>query len=847
MENFNFKKILPYLGVLLFFITISLGYFYPQLQGKKLATHDQKQWKGGANELEDAYYETGRIGLWSNSMFGGMPAYFVSMHYSTNLISKYVSPLTTLGIERPAIYIIWSLISFFILMMVLKVDIPIGMIGSVGYAFSSYNFVILAAGHFSKVMALGYLPGILAGAILLRQKKYVLGLTVTALFMSFEMLANHPQMTYYFFVFFIVAYFFLEFISDVRKGEFKSYLTSAILFGAAIILGILPSAAQLLTTQEYATHSIRGKSELSIEASDDKTEGLDRSYITNWSGGVAETWSLLIPHAKGPGSSALSTHKTAMKVVDRQFQKPLEGVSAYWGDQPFVGGPMYAGSIMVFLFILALFVVDGMLKWSLVFAIVITTMLSWGKNFPGLTNFFIDYFPMYNKFRAVVSIEIVTLFAIPVLAVLALKKVYRNTSFFKGAMQIFGKDLKWTNDKAIYISFGLTGGLSFIFWLMPTTFFEFFKAGEYTTYLSQLKSNGWAPDQIDSLLMNIENARVAIFKADALRSFGFIFATTVMLWAYMKGKMKPTSTLYVIVLLVLVDMWGVNTRYMDVSKGFERKRDVLVPFIASTADQSILQDKSPDKRVLNVSVSTFNETGTSYFNHSIGGYNGAKMKSYQEVIERYISGEIQAFRGSLQGAKSLNDILPVFKQMPVLNMLNTKYVIYDPSAPAVMNPMAQSGAWFINNIKWVETADEEMVSIGQVDLKHTAVLRNDQKDVIGSVGDGSGVIELVTYDLDRMVYSSNSATDQVAVLSEIYYPMGWVATIDGEEVAIGRANYLLRTIPVPAGKHKIELVFAPNSYYMGENIALAGSCLLILLLIGSVVLVVKNKIHKRKK
>ena len=847
MKNFDYKKILPYVGVVLFFMTISLAYFYPQLQGKQLATHDQKQWKGGANEIEEVYYSEGEIRLWSNSMFGGMPAYFVSMHYGTNLITKYVRPITKLGIDRPALYIIWSLISFFILMMVLKVDIPIGVMGSIGYAFSSYNFVVLAAGHFSKVMALGYLPGILAGALLIRQKKYLVGLTVTALFMSFEMISNHPQMTYYFFVFFIVVYFFLEFIEDIRKNELKSYLISAVLFGGAVILGILPSTAQLLTTQEYSSYSTRGKSELTITNKEDATSGLDRSYITNWSGGVAETWSLLIPHAKGPGSSAISSHKVAMNAVDRKYKKPMEGVSAYWGDQPFVGGPMYAGAIIMFLFVLSWFVVGGTLKWALVIATVFTTMLSWGKNFPGLTNFFIDYFPMYNKFRAVVSIEIVALFAIPVLAALALKKVYLNKEFLTSQMELFGQKSKISNEKAILIAFSLTGGLSLVFWLMPTMFFDFFKTGEYDSYLAQLSSSGWKSGQIDELLLNIETARIALFKADALRSFGFIFVAAGLMLAYAKGKMKASTSLYAIALLVLVDMWGVNTRYMDVTEGFEKKKNVTDPFTMSKADKVVLADNSPDKRVLNVAVSTFNETGTSFFHHSLGGYNGAKLKKYQEVIEFYISQEIQEFRNGLQGAKSMGDILPIFNRTPILNMLNTKYVIYDPNSPPITNPSAFGGAWFVTNINWVETADEEMLALGTTNLSSTAIIRSDQKGKIGKIGDGSGTISLTTYDLDRLVYHSKSNSDQVAVLSEIWYPVGWSATIDGKEIEISRSNYLLRTICIPAGEHDIEFVFAPNSFYTGEKIAFAGSSLLILLILGSLYMVFKKKEEEEEK
>lgn len=841
MNNFNYKKLLPHVGVLLFFIAISLGYFYPQLQGKKLATHDAKQWRGGAKEIIDEFEENNKIALWSNSMFGGMPAYYVVIRYPHNLISKYIRSITTLGIERPALYVFWSLTSFFILMLVLRVPLPIAILGSIGYAFSSYNFVIIAAGHFAKVMALGYLPGIFAGVLLLRKQKYWIGISVTSIFMSFEMISNHPQMTYYFFVFFISIYFLMEFISDIRKKNVKEYFTSATLFGVALVLGILPSASQLLTTKEYTAYSTRGKSELTITDNQDKTSGLDRSYITNWSGGIGETWSLLIPHAKGPGSSRLSDHKVGMNAVDRQYKKPMDGISAYWGDQPIIGGPMYAGSIIMFLFVLALFVVDGMLKWALVFATVMTTMLSWGKNFPSLTNFFIDHFPMYNKFRAVVSIEIVALFAIPLLAVLALKKIYSDKGLLNKPMVIFGKTVSWTNEKAVYISFALTGGIALLFWLMPTTFFDFFKMDEYDNYMNTLQKNGWPVNQIDELMMNVEAARVAIFKADAIRTFGFILVATGLIWAYMKDKIKPVTSLYIIAALVLIDMWGVNTRYMDVKKGFEKKKNVTEPFQMSKADQSILADNAPDKRVLNVSVSTFNETGTSYFHHSLGGYNGAKLKKYQEVIEQYISGEIQLFIGGLRNAKTMNDIIPVFESTPVLNMLNTKYVIYDPNSPAIRNPKANGGAWFVNNIKWVDNADEEMMTLGVTDLKNTAVIRTDQKDVIHNAGDGNGTISLVNYDLDRLVYQSNSTSDQVAVLSEIWYPVGWKATIDGEPIEIGRANYLLRTIEVPAGEHEIEFIFAPDSYYVGEQIALVGSIILILLMGGSVFMWIKRK------
>lgn len=841
MANFDWKALIPYAAVVLFFMAISLAFFYPQLQGKQLATHDQKQWKGGAKELNDAYTEKDEIRLWTNSMFGGMPAYYVSMHYSTNFIAKYIRPVTSLGIERPAVYIIWSLISFFILMMVLKVDIPIGVMGSIGYAFTSYNFVILSAGHFSKVLAMGYLPGILAGALLIRKGKYLAGASITALFMSFEMISNHPQMTYYYFVFFLVFYFLLDFIESIKKKETKNYMISASLFGLAVILGILPSAAQLLTTKEYTAFSTRGQSELTINKSEDRTTGLDRSYITNWSGGVAETWSLLIPHAKGPGSSTLSNYPQAMKQVDRQYKKPMEGVDAYWGDQPFVGGPMYAGAIIVFLFVVGLFLVDGILKWALVLATIITTMLSWGKNFPGLTNFFIDYFPMYNKFRAVVSIEIVSLFAIPVLAALALKKISDNPKFLEEKAILFGKELKFSNMQFVGLSFILTGGISLIFWLAPDMFFEFFKSGEYENYSNSLKQNGWPAGQITELLENMANARKALFKLDAIRTFGFILVSFGLIWGFFKGKISRNFAMYGIAALVLVDMYSVNTRYMDVKEGFEPKRKVVEPFTATQADNIIKQDNTPGYRVLNVAVSTFNGTETSYFHHSLGGYNGAKMKNYQEVIETYISAEIQSFRTGLRSAKSLADVNGILASMPIINMLNTKYIIYNPDASPVTNAYANGSAWFVKDVKWVESADEEMISIGTTDLKSTAVIRNDQKEIVSKVGDGQGSIVLAEYDMDRLVYNSNSSSDQLAVFSEIWYPVGWQITIDGKPVEMARANYLLRTMEIPAGSHEIVFEFKPKSYFMGENIAFVGSTILLLLLAGSIYQTVTSK------
>ncbi len=833
--NFDYKKYVPYLGIFVLFVAISFAYFSPQLEGKKLDTHDQKMWLGGAKESIDFRERTGQEPLWSNSMFSGMPAYYVSIKYPANLFRNILTA-TKLGIDRPAIYVIWSMVYMFILLMVLGADKFTGVVGAVAYSFSSYNFVIMAAGHFAKVMALSFLPGILAGVILIRKGKYLAGFALSAVMVSFELIVKHPQMTYYFFVFFLLIYFLFDLVDAVKKKELKAFVIYAGLFAGAVILGILPNASQLLVNQEYTPYSTRGKSELTIVDKEDKTTGLDRSYITAWSNDIAEVFALMIPNAKGGASRVMAEEKTAMKAVDRRFKSAMKGVDAYWGNQPFTGGPMYAGAIVVFLFVLGWFLVDGTLKWSLITAAVITTMLSWGHNFPGLTNWFIDHFPLYNKFRAVASIEIVTLFAIPLLAGMVLMKIYREPGLLGEPLKLFGKETKYKNLHAFWAAFLLTGGLSLVFWLMPTTFFDFFKADEYENYLNTLQKNGWKPADIDDLMASIEAGRVAIFKADAIRSFAFILIGASVLFAALKRKIDVRYAFAGLAFLVLVDMWGVNKRYLN-DDNFVREKNVENPFPLTKASEHILQDKSPMYRVLNLSVSTFNETSTSYYHKSIGGYNGAKLKKYQELIDFYISKEMQKFLGAMRNARTMSDLEPVLSDIPVLNMLNAKYIIYNPDQPPVVNRHIAGPAWFVDDVKWVESADEEMLALGETDLQREAVIRRDQAENIGNfqkVEGFVGKISLIEHEPNRIVYQSSGSAENIAVFSEIWYPKGWIATIDGEEVPIGRANYLLRTLKVPAGEHEIIFEFKPDSYIVGEKISLAGSVLMILVLLGAV-------------
>lgn len=842
MKDLNIKQLYPYLGVVIFFIALSLGYFYPQIQGKVLSSHDNQQWKGGAKEIIDFREATGEEPLWSNSMFGGMPAYYVSVQYPSNKIHTAVTPILSAGLTRPALYVFWSLVGFFILMITLKVPWPVAIIGSIGFAFGSYNFVIIAAGHYAKVVAIAFLPGILAGLVLLRQKKYLMGMAVATLFVSLEIGARHPQMTYYFFVFFLAVYFIIAFVQDLRERRLKDFLISSALFGTAVVVGVLPNASQLMVTQEYVPYSTRGKSELTITDQKDQTGGLDKSYITAWSNGIGETWSLLIPNVKGGASGRISENKTAMKAVDRKFRTTMDGVDAYWGDQPMTSGPMYAGAIIMFLFVLGLFLVEGPLKWTVLISSVFVTLLSWGSNFMGLTEFFIDHFPYYNKFRAVASIEIVALFAIPLLAGLALKKVWDTPEVWNEPLKLFGKQTKYKKSMALFVSFALSGGLALLFWLMPDAFFDFFKSGEAERYRSTLAQNNWSQVDVQDLLDNIEAARKAVFKMDAIRTAAYVLFAFGLLLLTWRKKVSVQTAVFGIAALVLIDMAVINLRYLN-EDNFDTARKVDAPFPKMPANEAILADQTPGYRVLNLAASTFNETGTSYYHHSIGGYNGAKMKKYQELIDFYIADEMQTFMGGLRNAQSFADIQPQLLNWNVLNALNTKYIIYSPDQNPIVNNFTFGPAWFVDRVEWVSTADDEMSKLGEVRLSETAVIREDQRALMSSEAspDSLANIQLVEYQPNRLIYKSRSSKPGVVTFSEIWYPKGWKAYIDGEETPIARANYTFRALSVPAGDHEIIFEFKPQTYYTGETVSLMGSILVILIFLGGIGWTIRNK------
>lgn len=832
MKALDWKKFAPYIGIIAGFFALSLFYFSPQLSGKVMDTHDYKQWYGSAQEGRDHLEETGELALWTNSQFGGMPAYYVFIRYPNNLFRE-IKDVFSLWLDRPAGYFIVAMLSFFVLGLVLRLGPFISGLGAIMYSFNSYLFVITAAGHFAKTNALSYLPALFAGIILIYRRKYIAGLALTALAFCLELIAIHPQMTYYFVVFLLVPYGVYELICAAKKKELKQFFISSAVAVVAVILGLLPNISQLWVTQEYTPYSTRGASELTLNEGD-QTSGLDKSYILSWSNGIAETWSLMIPDAKGGASGRIAEDKTAMAAVDRKYRQVMSSVDKYWGDQPFTGGPMYSGAVVVFLFMLGLFFVQSKFKWVIVFAAVITTLLSWGNNFMPLSEFFIDHFPLYNKFRAVASIQTVTHYCLPILAMLGVREIVKNKDeFFQEKFTAFGKVTGLTNLKVLFIAFGLTGGLAILFALMPTTFFDFFKTGEVDKLYAQMSGGGMAATNINAIIDNIEDARVAIFKSSAWRSGGFIIVAFAVVLLFSRKLINQVTLIAILAVLALVDLWSLDKQYLN-DDNFVKERNLDQPFPKSPANDFILSNEGLNDRVLNLAASTFNETGTSYFHKSIGGYSGVKMKRYQEVVEYHLSGEIESIKRALSKANTMQDVQGALQSANVLNALNTRFIIYNPQSQPILNQYTYGNTWFVGDVVSVPSANEEVMKMKEVSLKNTAVIREEFTSEIPN-NISVGTIELTNYKPDHLTYQSSNSGEGIAVFGEIYYPEGWKVYIDGEETDYLRVDYFLRGLVVPAGEHTIEFKFEPSSYHTGESISLAGSILLVLVLIGAVV------------
>lgn len=802
------------------FALISFAYFVPaSLDGRILFQHDASAGRGMGHEQQTYFERTGERTRWTNSVFGGMPTYQTAPSYkSTDALSK-VMDAYHLWLPENVWYVFAYLLGFYILLRAFDFRQELAVLGSIIWAFSSYFFIIIAAGHIWKVMALAYLPPMIAGLVLAYRGKYLWGFILTALFTAFEVKANHVQMTYYYLfvvLFMVIAYL----VQAIKNKQLLHFGKATAVCAAAACLGICMNLSNLYHTWEYSKESMRGKSELvKANTANQTNSGLERDYITQWSYGIGETWTLLIPNAKGGASVPLSQNETAMKKADPNFIQIYQQIGQYWGEQPGTSGPVYVGAFVLMLFILALFIVKGPMKWALLAATVLSVLLSWGKNFMPLTNFFIDYMPMYAKFRTVASILVIAEFTIPLLAMLGLKKILDTPS-------ILNKQIKY-----VYISFGLTAGFCLLFALMPSVFFSNFVSAQELEAMKSIPA-----EYQGQLIANLREMRQAIFTTDCWRSFFIIVIGTFLLLLYRANKLKKSVFVGLVIVLCLVDMWQVNKRYLNDGMFVEKSvRDN--PIEMTPTDQQILQTKELDYRVLNLATSTFNENETSYFHKSIGGYHPAKLRRYQEMIETYIAPEMEKLMKSIFEAQGDMTKLNGDSISPVLNMLNTKFFIMPLQGGQTVplkNPYAFGNAWFVDKVTYVNNANEELEMVGKLNLRAEAVADKKFRDVLGSSceQDHHAQVTMKTYEPNQLTYEVESAKGGVLVFSENYYPE-WTATVDGKEVPVGRVNYILRAIQVKPGKHQVVLSFFPKSVDRTETVAyIAFALLVICILLG---------------
>jgi hypothetical protein len=802
-------KILPHIVAPILFLLASYIYFSPLIEGKGLAQHDVLQWKGQSKEITDFRSATGEETLWTNTMFGGMPGYLISAKFPGNLL-KYVDQLIQVG-ARPASFIFATMLGFYFLLLVLGVNPWLSIVGSFAYGFSSYFFIVIGAGHNAKIHAICYVAPMLAGMILAYKGRFLSGFALFALFFGLNLYTGHIQITYY--AFFIVAAIAIAYFYNAYKEKLLlQFAKASAILAFAGLVAFGANFSRLYFTYDYGKDSIRGPSELTSEKSN-KTSGLDKDYAMDWSYGAAESFNLMIPNLMG-GSSGydFGTDSKAYEFLKqnglstRQAEQMSAQLPGYWGPQPMTSGPVYIGAIVVFLFLFGLFAVKGPEKWALMIVTALSIALAMGHNFIGLSNFFLDHFPGYNKFRTVSMILYIAEVTMPLLGFMALKQLYDGTIDSKKFMSAF----KW--------SLGIAGGISLIFLIFGGVLFDFSSSVD-----SQYISGGWPSQFIDA----IKEDRKGMLRADSFRSLIYILLAAGAMYAFFIKKLKPLYFVAILGLLILADMWVVNKRYMN-NNNFVSEQKVENPFTPTSADLQILKDKTLDYRVFNLTVSPFNDGSTSYYHKSIGGYHGAKMRRYQELIDFHIT------RGN----------------MAVLNMLNTRYIIQQGEAGPVahFNPQALGNVWFVDTVQMVPNADAEIAALAKFNPQTKAFV--DQRFAKNLEGfspshDTTGTIQLTDYMPNRLVYKSDSKVQEVAVFSEIYYPKGWIAVIDGKVQDHFRANYVLRAMVIPAGKHEIVFTFKPQLYETGKKIDLASSLLIIFAFFGWVIFEIKKQFGKK--
>lgn len=803
-------KITPYAVAIITFIFISVVYFSPLLEGKKIFQNDIKHFTGMAKEVNDFRKENNAEPYWTNAAFGGMPTYNLSALYPNNYIKKIDKLLRFL--PRPADYLFLYFFSFFILLLVLKVDVRLAALGALAFGFSTYYIIILGVGHNAKAHAIAYMPMVLAGILMVLQRKYLWGFLLTAFALALEVNASHPQMTYYL-LFMVLILGVVYLVDAIKVKQVPSFFKSIAILMIAVLLAIGTNATSLMATKEYAAHSTRGKSELTINPDGSEKEasnGLSKEYITTYSYGIIETFNLFIPRFMGGGNNEnigfeSNTYQFLKdKINPSQAKQFVEFAPMYWGKQPIVEAPAYIGAILIFLFVLGIFLVKGKHKKWLVTAVVFSILLSWGKNLSFLTNFFIDYVPLYNKFRAVSSLQVIAELAVPLLGILALH------NFFLAKIDTVIKL------KALKKSVILIGGLALLFTLFGSSFFTFesFRDGNYEQML-----NG-------GLLEAIINDRKTIFFKDSLRTLLLVVISGGVLWLFLKEKLNKNSAIAAIAVLILFDLVGVDKRYVN-NDDFLSARKIDRPFVASAIDKEILKDKSY-YRVANYIGDLMNDGGTSYFHKSIGGYHAAKLGRYQELFDYQISK----------------------RNIEVLNMLNTKYFMFtdgDQQETMQKNPDANGNSWLVNTLKIVDNANQEIMALDSLKTKTEALIDKrfvSEKFTTTYPQDSTATIQLISYKTNELVYDFKASTSQFAVFSEIYYKDGWNAYIDGNTAPYYRVDYVLRGMEIPKGAHTITFKFEPTVIQKGNTISLISYVFLLIIPVGWFFIEKRKKQHE---
>lgn len=804
----NKKSLGIVLGIVAFAI-ITLVYFSPIIQGKRIKQHDIEMHKGMSKEIVDYKAQTGEQSLWTNSMFGGMPAWNINAPQNSNLMT-YLNKLLSAGFPHPIGAVFISMLGFFILLLVMDCKVWVSFIGALAYGFTSYMFIIIGAGHNSKAMAMAYMAPVIAGILLTYKGKYLWGAVLTAIALALEVRAGHLQITYYLLLI-VICLVIAEFVETIKNKKYLEFFkASGILVGVAIV-AIMTCTTTLYANYEFGKETMRGKPVLTKDV-ENQTTGLDRDYVTQWSYGIGETWSLMIPNVKGGASAYIGTKNEALDAADSRFRSSIAQQSAYWGDQPGTSGPVYVGAIVCFLFVLGLFIVKGKYKWALLAATVLSILLSWGKNFMGFTDFFLDYVPGYNKFRAVSMTLVIAEVCMPLLAFLALAELLKKPDLLKKNMKYF------------WISLGITGGICILFYALPQTFFNFLNQSENAQFQQLTKGQDGAMYQM--FATQLENVRIAIFRKDTSRSLLFIVLAAMIILLNIKGKVKQNVMFASLAVLVVADMFTIDRRYLN-DDNFIDKRKFDKPFTMSEIDKQILNDKSLDYRVINLATNTFNDASTSYFHKSIGGYHGAKLRRYQDVINHYLSntGDENFFK--------------------VLNMLNTKYIIYpkDNKLSYYPNFEAFGNAWIVSDIQWVTSPNAEIDAIATTDVKNVAIVNDEFKSLLGNFNatPAEGTIKLIDYKPNQLTYTFDSSKDELVVFSEIWTKKGWTLKIDGVGSPLFRSDYILRSAIIPAGQHEIVMRYEPSIWKIGNTIQIISSLLLLLSAAVAIFMTFKKK------